>query len=174
MENVLSERDQLERVADLLGGTTDGLDRRVTAMVEENRELRRQLDRAAAQQGASEVDRMLERAADVEGIQVVAGRVEAPDVTVLRSMADRLRDKLQRGIGVLGMEHDGKAMLLCVVTDDLVDAGWKAGPIVNRVAEFVGGRGGGKPHLAQAGGPEVGSLNEALEAVPDIVRASKP
>ena len=72
---------------------------------------------------------------------------------------------------MLGMELDEKAVLLCVVSDDLVEEGWLAGSIVNTVARITGGKGGGKPHLAQAGGPDPVKLDEALSSVPDIVRS---
>ncbi|MFC1544088.1 alanine--tRNA ligase [Gemmatimonadota bacterium] len=174
VENAMLERDTLERIAEALGSSEAELVRRITALLEENRSLHRELDLAATKRGASDVDSLLEEIREYDGIRVVAGRVEAPDIGVLRAVADRLRDKLESGIGVLGMEQDGKAVLLCVVTDDLVKAGWKAGRIVSELAAIVGGRGGGKPHLAQAGGPEARRLNEALDAVPGIVRAQGP
>jgi len=105
---------------------------------------------------------------------VAVGRVPTTDLNTLRVMADALRNKLVHGVGILGMEMDGKAVLLCVVTDDLVRAGVKAGPIVNDIAAVTGGRGGGKPHLAQAGGPRADKLDEALEGMLDAVRPYLP
>jgi alanyl-tRNA synthetase len=86
----------------------------------------------------------------------------------LRNLADTLRQKLGSGVVVLGMESGGKATLLVAVTDDLTDR-VRAGDVVRELATVIGGRGGGKPNLAQAGGPDVGKLDEALEKVPETV-----
>jgi alanyl-tRNA synthetase len=88
----------------------------------------------------------------------------------LRNLADTLRQKLGSGVVILGMESDGKATLLAAVTDDLTDR-VKAGDLVRELAKTVGGRGGGKPNLAQAGGPDVEKLDEALRRAADVVVA---
>jgi alanyl-tRNA synthetase len=83
-------------------------------------------------------------------------------------MGDKIRDKLGSGIVVLGGEYQGKAALLAMVTKDLTDT-YKAGDIIRQVSAVVGGSGGGRPDMAQAGGPHPDKLNEALEAVYKIV-----
>ena len=86
-------------------------------------------------------------------------------------MADGLRDNLGSGVGVLGAAFKGKASFIAVVTDDLISSrGLHAGDIVRGVAEHAGGSGGGKPHMAQAGAREPEKVNEALAAVPGILR----
>jgi alanyl-tRNA synthetase len=86
----------------------------------------------------------------------------------LRNLADTLRQKLGSGVVVLGMESGGKATLLVAVTDDLTDR-VRAGDLVRELAQVVGGRGGGKPNLAQAGGPDAARLGDALELAAEIV-----
>ena len=88
----------------------------------------------------------------------------------LRNLADTLRQKLGSGVVVLGMESGGKATLLAAVTDDLTKR-VRAGDLVRELATIVGGKGGGKPNLAQAGGPDVAKLDDALEGVPQTVAA---
>ena len=88
----------------------------------------------------------------------------------LRNLADTLRQKLGSGIVVLGMESGGKATLLVAVTDDLTDR-IRAGDLVRDLASVIGGRGGGKANLAQAGGPDVSKLDDALEAAPKTVES---
>jgi alanyl-tRNA synthetase len=88
----------------------------------------------------------------------------------LRNLADTLRQKLGSGVVVLGMESNGKATLLVAVTDDVVDR-VKAGDLVRELAAVVGGRGGGKATLAQAGGPDASKLDEALARAPEQVKA---
>jgi alanyl-tRNA synthetase len=174
VERTMQEREWLDRLGQMLGSKDAELIQRIQSLLDENRVLRKELGQAATEKGRDQVDQLLDSAVDLDGLTIVAGRVQVPDVGVLRTLADQIRNKLKSGIGVLGMEQDGKAVLLCIVTDDLVKNGWTAGPIVNDVAAITGGRGGGKPHLAQAGGPDADKLNEALEAVREIVSRHEP
>jgi alanyl-tRNA synthetase len=105
---------------------------------------------------------------EVEGIVVQARRVPEMSPAELRNLADTLRQKLGSGVVVLGMESGGKATLLAAVTDDLTNR-IRAGDLVRELATVVGGRGGGKPSLAQAGGPEVAKLDDALQRAPATV-----
>jgi len=109
-------------------------------------------------------------ALDVNGVKVVAQRTDVDDVPSLRTMADGLRESMGSGVGVLGADIGGKVSFIAVVTDDLIQGrGLKAGDIVRDVAQLAGGSGGGKPHLAQAGGRDPGKIDEALAAVGYIV-----
>jgi alanyl-tRNA synthetase len=98
--------------------------------------------------------------------------VEAADPKTLREAGDALRDRLGSGIVVLGGEHEGKATLLVMVTKDLTDR-FHAGKIVGKLAAVVGGRGGGRPDLAQAGGPRVEAVDEAIAFACEEVRAAR-
>ena len=101
----------------------------------------------------------------------MTGAVDVGDMDTFRSTADKLRDDLkQLGVGVIGASLSGKASLIAVVTDDLISRGVHAGNIVRNVARFVDGGGGGKPHLAQAGGKDPEKIPEALSHVSDIVQ----
>jgi alanyl-tRNA synthetase len=86
----------------------------------------------------------------------------------LRNLADTLRQRLGSGVVVLGMEAAGKATLLAAVTDDVIDR-VQAGRLIQKLAEMVGGRGGGRPNLAQAGGPDAHKIDDALHAAPEVV-----
>jgi alanyl-tRNA synthetase len=96
--------------------------------------------------------------------------VEVSGIEELRALGDRLRSGLKSGVGVLGTVMDGKITFLCVVTDDMIqDRDLKAGEIVKQVASVAGGSGGGRPHLALAGGKDASRFQEALEQVPGIL-----
>ena len=101
---------------------------------------------------------------EVGGIKVLAARLEGSDSRNLRDAVDHLKDKLGSGIVVLGAAEDGKVRLAAGVTSDLT-ARIKAGDLVNSVAQHVGGRGGGRPDFAQAGGSNPKALEEALASV---------
>ena len=126
----------------------------------EVRQLKHQM--ASGDAGASEIRR------EMDGFTLVARRVPEMAPAELRNLADTLRQKLGTGVVVLGMESGGKATLLAAVTDDLTDR-VNAGDVVRELAPIVGGRGGGRPNLAQAGGPDVDQIDAALEKAPEVV-----
>ena len=168
---VREERELLARMSDLLNAPAAELPAKLEGLLQRHRELERNLSElqrhAASQTGASLVAGVQE----VEGIKVVAARVEVEDVAALRTLADDVRDRLGSGVGVMGAVLEGKVSFIAIVTDDLIQArGIKAGDIVKSVAQLAGGSGGGRPHLAQAGGRDPGQLDHALAAVADIVR----
>jgi alanyl-tRNA synthetase len=105
---------------------------------------------------------------EVGGIRVLALRSDTTDAKALREFADKLRDQLQSGILVLGGADGEKVALVAMVTPDLT-ARFHAGKIVGEVAKLVGGRGGGRPDMAQAGGSQPENLDRALERVYEIV-----
>ncbi len=135
-------------------------DQRLSELEEEVRKLKHQL--ASGDSGGGEIRQ------EVEGIVVQARRVPEMSPAELRNLADTLRQKMGSGVVVLGMESNGKATLLAAVTDDLTDR-VRAGDLVRELATVVGGRGGGKPNLAQAGGPDVAKLDEALQKAAETV-----
>jgi len=94
--------------------------------------------------------------------------VEASDAKTLRDFGDKLRDRLRSGIILLGSRSEGKAMLLCIVTKDLTKR-YHAGNIIKAVAPVVGGSGGGRPDMAQAGGQKPEFLEKALEKLPELL-----
>jgi alanyl-tRNA synthetase len=117
-----------------------------------------------------EVTDLARHAQQVEDVAVVAAEISGADGQVLRDMSDRLREMLGSAVVVLASVVDGKPQVIAAVTDDLVGRGLHAGGLVKGVAKIVGGGGGGKSTLAQAGGRDPERLPEALAAVPDLVR----
>ena len=107
---------------------------------------------------------------EVGGVKVAFGRMDAANAEELKTFADTIRDKLGSGVGVLGAAINGKVSIVATVTDDLIkQRSLRAGDIVKKVAEAVGGTGGGRPHMAMAGGKDVGALDDALASVPGVI-----
>ena len=103
---------------------------------------------------------------------MVVAAVPAMDMKSLQSLGDALRERMESGVAVLSASFaDGKNSLLAIVTDDLRDRGLRADTLIREVAAVAGGRGGGKPHMAQAGIPDAERLPDALAAVAGIVQA---
>jgi alanyl-tRNA synthetase len=144
-----------------LPGLLANRDQRLAELEDEVSRLKHKL--ASGDAGGTEIRQ------DVDGIAVQARRVPEMSSAELRNLADTLRQKLGSGVVVLGMESGGKATLLAAVTDDLTEK-VRAGDVVRELASVIGGRGGGKPNLAQAGGPDVAKLDEALERAPQAVQ----
>lgn len=148
-------------VADLLKADSNRLVDRVEKLIERQRELQREVDVLQGKLNAAQSGDLLAQVQEVNGTRLLAVQVQVADVKALRDLADQLRDKLESGVLVLGAELDGKANLLVAVTKDLTGR-FKAGELVAKLAPIVGGRGGGKPEMAQAGGSQPEKLTEAL------------
>jgi alanyl-tRNA synthetase len=171
----LKERERtLQQVGDLLKSPTEQVERRVEQLLEERRGLERKLEEAMRSGGGDELQQLIAAATPIgtNGARLVVGAVHAPDVKSLQAMGDALREQLRSGVGVIATRLDeGKGALLAVVTDDLRERGVRADAIVREVAAIAGGRGGGKPHMAQAGIPDGARIDEALAQAPKVVGA---
>ena len=170
-ERVAHQRRQvLADLGSLLNAAPEALADKVETLLGRNRQLERTLAELRRRVAALETSELSSGAHQVQGIAVVARRTQAEDMPSLRAMADGLRESLGSGVGVLGADIGGKVSFIAVVTDDLIEGrGLKAGDIVRGVAQLAGGSGGGKAHLAQAGGRDPGKLDSALEQVAHIV-----
>jgi alanyl-tRNA synthetase len=157
------EADELRRAAALLRAGAFEVAQKVEQAQRRVRELERALEEASSKIATAQSGDLAARARDVGGAKVLATRVQG-DGKSLRELADKLRDKLGRGVVALGAEQDGKAILLVAVTKDLT-AKVKAGDLVKEGAKLVGGSGGGKPELAQAGGPDPAGIEKALAEI---------
>jgi len=163
--------DLIRRAAGLLKAGRDDLADKVGQLVERARGLERELDGLRAKLATGSGRDLIEQAIEVKGVKVLAARLDGADSKALRAAADRLKDQLGSGVVVLGAVEDDKVRLVAGVTPDLT-AKLKAGALIGPVAEHVGGRGGGRPDFAQAGGNDPDKLDAALGLVPSQVEAA--
>ncbi|MHB1075130.1 alanine--tRNA ligase [Thiobacillus sp.] len=154
----------LVSIAQLVKATPVDAAERVAQLLEHSRALEKELDRLKSKLASSQGDDLVQQAADVNGVRILAAQLDGVDAKALRETADKLRDKLKSCALVLGTVADGKVSLIAAVTPD-VTGRIKAGELVNFVATQVGGKGGGKPDMAMAGGSEPGHLPAALASV---------
>jgi alanyl-tRNA synthetase len=159
----------LRGLAEKLQTTPADLLARVDSLLNEHKASQKLLEALQAQQARGALDSVLQAAQDHKGFKFVAARVEAPDIARLREMGDWLRDKLGEGVVVLGAVLGGKPQLLAMVTPNLVKQGYHAGGLVRELAQVVGGGGGGRPELAQAGGKDPDKLDEAISRVAELL-----
>jgi alanyl-tRNA synthetase len=164
-------RQIVEQFRLTLNAPPEELPARLEALIEERKRLERELRAARKGSLTDDAAGLLARAQERHGVRVLAAQVQAGSMDELRALADALRRGLQRGVAVLGAEVNGKATLLCVVSEELVRGQAKAGEIVNRVAALADGRGGGPPHMATAGAKDPGKLGLALEQAPALIDA---
>jgi len=155
---------QRNGVATLLKTHPDDINHKLISIQEHVKSLEKELDRLKSKLAASAGDELMQQAVDVGGVKVLAAQLDGVDAKGLRETADKLRDKLKSCALVLGTVADGKVSLIAAVTPD-VTGRIKAGELVNFVATQVGGKGGGKPDMAMAGGSEPARLPAALAAV---------
>ncbi len=164
----LEEFRQGFSVARVVPGGADALRARLAADEEEIKKLRRELDGLRLKAAAASVSGAADEAKDVKGVKVLAKRVDGVDKAQMRELVDQLRGKLGSGVVVLGAAAEGKVTLIVGVTKDLT-AKVQAGKVVGTLAGMVGGRGGGRPDLAEAGGSDVSGLDGALGKVLEVV-----
>ncbi len=170
LEIVHRQEAAIGRVADLLKSDRQQIENRLQKMLERQRELEREMESLQGKLSAGQAGDMLAKARDVAGVKLLAERLEKADAKALRELSDQLRERLGSGVVVLASESDGKANLLVAVTKDLAGR-IKAGDLIRPLAEIVGGKGGGRPDLAQAGGSEPQKIGEALAAAEELLRS---
>jgi alanyl-tRNA synthetase len=168
VESVSRQQRVLREIADILKIAPADAPQRLRKLLDEQRTLERQLAELEGRLARSKADDLVAGARQVNGVAVVAGRIDGLDGDGLRAVADRLRERLGSGIVCVGSVAGDRVNLVGAVTRDLTKR-YHAGKLVQELARAVGGSGGGRPDLAQAGGKEPGKLDAALDGVYDAV-----
>ena len=156
-----SAEDQLKEAATLVKGNRDNLLDKLSAVLERNRQLEKQLEQLQAKAASAAGDDLSAAALDVKGVKVLATRLDGQDGKALLALVDQLKNKLGRAVILLGSVHEDKVVLVAGVTKDLTGQ-LKAGDLMKQAAAAVGGKGGGRPDMAQGGGVDAGALDTAL------------
>jgi len=168
LEFVQAQEAMLSGVAAVLKAPVGELETRIAQLMESARATEKELTRLKAKAAASAGDDLATSAIDVKGAKVLAVALDGADVKALRETMDKLKDKLKSAAIVLASVADGRVTLIAGVTSDLTGK-VKAGDLVNHVAQQVGGKGGGRADMAQAGGSNPAALPKALQSVSDWV-----
>jgi alanyl-tRNA synthetase len=168
LETVHADQLTIEKVADVLKSNKDSVVDRLEAFVAEKRAAEKELTALKAKIASKSAENIEDDIKEINGVKVLAKRVEIENPSQLRDLADKFKTKLGSGVLLLGAESNGKALLISTVSDDLTKT-FKAGDIVKTAAGIVGGGGGGRPDMAQAGGTKPEFLDKALLSVFDTV-----
>ena len=159
---------ELKKSAALLKANPLELSERIEKIQKHQKELEKEIAILNSRLATKDLSDLFKKVKEIKGIRVLATVVDAADVKTLRDFGDKLRDKIQSGIILIGSKAGDNAMLLCLVTKDLTDK-YHAGNIIKEIAPIVGGSGGGRPDMAQAGGPKPEKLKQALKKLQEII-----
>ena len=162
------EESELRTIAETVKAKPGEVADKVRRLLRQQKELEKSIQALQTKVSGGQILDLIQKAKVVKGIQILSTRVEGKDPKGLREMADRLKDQIRSGIILLGAEGNGKGMLLCAVTPDLTQR-YSAQRLIQELAKFVEGSGGGRPDLAQAGGPKVEGLDYALKRIYELV-----
>jgi alanyl-tRNA synthetase len=168
LQLVQQERERVARVADVLKAQPQEIELKLAQVIDSVKVLEKELAKLKGKMASSQGDSLADSAVDVKGVKVLAAKLEGADAKTLRDTLDQLKNKLKSGAIVLAAADGDKVSLIAGVTQDLI-ARVKAGELVNFVATQVGGKGGGRPDMAQAGGTNAAALPAALDSVKDWV-----
>ncbi|TLX60443.1 alanine--tRNA ligase [Stutzerimonas nosocomialis] len=166
-----SAEEQLKEAAQLVKGSRDTLLDKLSGVLERNRQLEKELEQLKAKAASAAGDDLAGSAIEIKGVKVLAARLDGQDGKVLLALVDQLKNKLGRALILLGSELDGKVVLVAGVTADLAGQ-LKAGELMKQAAAAVGGKGGGRPDMAQGGGTEPAKLDAALALASAYVEQS--
>jgi alanyl-tRNA synthetase len=168
MAYVQQTTHRLQEAARMLKENPESLTPRIRKMMELLKSAEKEIELLKTRLLSSSLDKVEDEVKELNGLKIITKQVNAENPAALRELADRLKDKIGSGIVVLGSQTNGKVLLIAAVTKDLT-ARYHAGKIIKQVASVVGGSGGGRPDMAQAGGTQPENLEKAIQKVFEII-----
>jgi alanyl-tRNA synthetase len=159
----------LNAIADIARCEVGQVETRIQSLLDDMKELKRENDQLKSKAASSIVDDLLKEKKKIKEVEVVVNRVEGFDANRLRDLGDKLQDRLSNGVVVLASDFEGKVLLSVMASDNAVKQGAHAGKTISTIAKLVGGGGGGKPQIAQAGGRDATKINEALDKAIELL-----
>ncbi len=164
------EREILEELSNLLKSSPENLPLRVQEILEENKRLRREEEKIKEKLLIKEGEEILEKSQKIKGIRLVIWKLNDTPRDTMRRLIDYLKMKSgEKTLILIGGVREDKVLMVCGLTEDLVKEGWHAGKLIKEIAQVVGGSGGGKPELAEAGGKKTDKIEEALKKVYTLI-----
>ena len=164
-----SLEEKLKNAPHLLKATPDNLADKITHMMSENKALHSEVESLKSRMAQDAVGDVMDQVKEVKGVKLLAAEVDGVDMNGLRDLGDQLKDKLGDGVVVLASANDGKVSLMATATDGAMKMGAHAGNLVKGIAGCVGGGGGGRPNMAQAGGKNPAGIKDALAKAEEVL-----
>ena len=170
VQYIQTGQNELHRLGELINAHGPELVERIGDLLEQKKSLEKELDRVNSRMLADSIDDIIAEAETISGVQVIIHKSENAAMPQLKEMGDQIRQKTKNTVALLGSKADDKLSFVCVVTDDLISRKkYNAGDLVRRIAEVAGGGGGGRPHMATAGGKELNKFDEAMNKLKDLI-----
>ena len=169
LRHINKEEDILEEIGLILKAKKDETVDKAEKLLRDNKNLEKEIESLQGRFASKQSEDLLDLVKEVEGVSVLSAKVNVDNPKGLRELADKLRDRLKSGIVLLAGQKDRNVMLILVVTKDITNR-FDAGKIIKEIAKMVGGSGGGRPDMAQAGGDNLKGLDKALESIYEIVK----
>jgi len=170
---IKQEQQALLTVSRLVKAHPDEIVPRISKLLDDYKRLQKEVELMKKKMSAGKSDSLLTRLREIKGVKVIAAPVEAHDAETLREQADRIRDQIKSGVIIVGTAAEEKALLVVVVTKDLTPS-LHAGKIIQQVVKGIGGSGGGRADMAQAGGKDKDRLLDTLGSAYDIIERMMP
>jgi alanyl-tRNA synthetase len=168
--NYLKEiEDQVTSIASILKTNKKDIINKVKSLTDDIKYLEKEIEQLKNRLAMSKIDDIIKDAHNIDGINIVAKRIDGMDMNSLRQLGDKIRDKLETAVVVLGSKNEEKVVFVAMATKDVITRGVHAGNIIREVAKLTGGGGGGRPDMAQAGGKDPNKIDEALSKVKELV-----
>ncbi|WMM23269.1 alanine--tRNA ligase [Tissierella sp. MB52-C2] len=163
--------EEINEISNVLRANKNNILEKVKTLTEDIKEKEKEIESLKGKMASSIADEILSTKVDIEGITLVAAKVDNLDMNGLRNLGDEIRNRLGSGVVVLGSIQNNKLSFVTMATKDLTNKGIHAGNIIKEVAGRTGGGGGGRPDMAQAGGKDITKIDEALSIAPDLIRS---
>ncbi len=163
-------RNQLNEISEIVSSGEQELSQKIKDLVESKKEMEKELDKVSSQVLSQGMDDILAKKEVINGVNVIIYPVKNSHMRQLKEIGDQIRNRVMNTIAVLGTISDDKINFVCVVTDDLIkQKGLNAGDLVKKIAEIAGGGGGGRPHMATAGGRNIAKFDEAMREIKKLI-----
>ena len=161
--------NKLVEAAKIVKAAPDKLADKLVSLLAENKALASELESLKAKAAQDAMGDVMNQVVEVKGVKLLATKVEGVDMNGLRDLGDQLKDKLGEGVVVIASANDGKVNLMATATKGALDAGAHAGNLIKAIASLVGGGGGGRPNMAQAGGKNPAGIDDAIAKAKEVL-----
>ena len=161
--------EKLKSAAHLLKATPDNLGDKISHMIAENKSLHSEIESLKSKMAQEAAGDVMDQVKEVKGVKLLAAQIDGVDMNGLRDLGDQLKEKLGDGVVVLASGNEGKVSLMATATDGAMKKGAHAGNLVKGIAGCVGGGGGGRPNMAQAGGKNPAGIPDALAKAAEVL-----
>lgn len=170
-EYILNKEGTIDKISDVLKTRENNIINRAVSLVEENKELEKELHSIKSKMSLANADSVLESKIDIKGVNLITNKYDGMDMDTLREVADNLRDKLENSVVILANISEDKINFVAAASKEAIEKGAHAGNIVREVAKVAGGKGGGRPNMAQAGGTDISKIDDALKQAAEILKS---